>query len=93
MGWLPLQREYELTEPVTSQIRSLIQSTKELGKTHFKEVVMDGFPVTVAIIFGDGSKPTIISGNLCGLTDEQKQDDRIKLSLLLVSVICDAQYT
>jgi hypothetical protein len=74
-----------------SQFQLLVQKTKGSGKTYFPEMVFDGNPASIAVIFREGSKPTIISANFCGLSEEQKNDDRIKLLTLAYSVIRNDQ--
>jgi hypothetical protein len=53
----------------------------------FKTHVIDGFPATVAVIFSDGTEATVVSSNLCGLTDDQLQDDRTKLLILAARIV------
>jgi hypothetical protein len=80
--------EYEVSESKASEICALINRTKGTGKTHVEVAVLDGFPATVAVVFGDGSKTTVFSTNLCSSV-EKEQDDRIKLLGLVASVIGD----
>jgi hypothetical protein len=87
------QKTIEFPPDVTLRLMSLIETTKGTGKTSFWEGVKDGFPACLAVVFADGSTPTIISANLCGTSDDQRADDRIKLLLLVSSVICNLPET
>jgi len=78
-----------LPETTAKEIQSIAERTKGTGKAEFEPIVRDGFPVRLAVVFGDGTKETIISANLCGLTEEQERDDRIKLAKLVASTVCD----
>lgn len=71
-----------------AQLMLLIEKSKGTGKIYFNTMVRDGFPATAAVLFGDGSQTTIISSNLCGLTEDLRQDDRIKLLELVASLVC-----
>lgn len=83
--------EREIPAPKAMEIHSLIHRTKGIGKVRIPDLVMDGFPINVAVVFGGGSKPTRISANLCGLSSEQEEDDRVKLLRSVASVVCEEE--
>jgi hypothetical protein len=80
--------EHRIAGEAAASILALIGRTKGIGKCHFTPNVKDGFPATLAVIFGDGTKATVISCNLAGLDVLDRQDDRIKLLALVASVVC-----
>ena len=73
----------------TAKLLDFIEKTQGSGTTRFSTGVRDGFPASLAVIFGDGSEATIVSSNLAGLRDEQRQDDRIKLLAMVARVVCN----
>jgi len=79
----------EFAEGEREEIRELIEKTRGTGKSLFSTGVRDGFPAWVAVIYGDGDDATVVLSNLSGLTDEQRQDDRIKLLSMVATVVCN----
>jgi len=62
-----------------ADLLKLARHARGLGTSRFHSKRKNGFPAAVAIVYGDGAPPTIVSCNLDDLTEDERRDDRVRL--------------
>lgn len=83
------RKRCEISAEQQAKICDLVAKTKGLGRRPTKIQSRDGFPASIAVIYGDGAETTLVSANLNDLIVEPNQDDCGQLLAIVAGIFCN----